>query len=124
VRIFRHLLMFLAMLSLVGLPASASTGMYGRTVTLHASNHHHHGIDVANAVPAAAADHEHHVPGNCHPGKCCDSACCAPSYLSVSFEPVLFGRTYVGVAKVQVLAGDRRPDGMIPFPPNRPPITT
>ena len=126
-RILRHLLMMLALLSMVGHPASAAANLHGQTVTLPGSHqhHHHHDEDVAGGGHRdGAAEHERHCPSHHHDGTCCDSTCCASNCLPVSMEPILGSSVHVRVNKVRVPVGDSRPDGTIPFLPDRPPITT
>jgi hypothetical protein len=129
VRILRHLLMMLALLSMVGHPASAATNLHGQTVSLHAAHqhqhHHHHDADVAGVGHLeGSAVREHHCPSHHRDGTCCDSACCASNCLAVSMEPIFGSSVHIRVAKIRAPVGDSRPNGTIPFLPVRPPITT
>ena len=121
VRIVRHLLMVLALLSMVGFSASAASACAAPTVPHQASHlhHHHHEVDVAGA---GHIDAEHHCPSRRHDGKWCGGACCGANCLSAAAEPSLGSSVQVRSARVATPVGDARPDGTIPYLPDRPPI--
>lgn len=120
-RLLRHLLMILVMLSMGVHPASAHVHHEAGATTAQV-HEHHHAASASAGYETAGVDATHHQ--NCpmhHGSKCCDMACCG----SPCFSPVMASGPSVRFSRPSAMpipSGDLCPDDTVLGLPDRPPI--
>lgn len=119
-RVLRHLLMILVMLSMGIHPALAHVHHEAGAPTAHVHEHHHAASVSDESAAGVGAAHHQNCPMH-HGGKCCDMACCAsPCFSAVmgSGPSVRFSRP----SAMPIPVGDLCPDDIALGLPDRPPI--
>lgn len=122
-RMIRHLLMVLALLSVAALPGPSHAMPNLDDSVVHVAQHHPHvgsadRLESQHATVSHKSD-EHHCPGHDH-GKCCVTACCASTCLPLAELTSLPAPRWT-IAIVGLHGDDAAPAGAVLGLPKRPP---